>query len=166
MADLVFNDYTQQVLADINEKAVQFITEGCAEIQSETQRTTPPTETQLKGSWDTSIDKTALIGKIGSPLESSLWNEFGTGSYAENGDGRKGWWVYVEGNSKSTRVSKTYASEAEANQTVAMLRARGFQAFASNGKPKQKTFRNAYSKKKNALITRAKAIFKGGGGND
>lgn len=101
MADIVFNDYTAQILSEINQKAVQFITEGCYEIQSETQRNTPTTETQLKGSWDTKLDTATLTGTVGSPLESSLWNEFGTGSYAEYGNGRKGWWVYIEGQAKS-----------------------------------------------------------------
>lgn len=35
---------------------------------------------------------------VGNPLENAIYEEFGTGEYAENGNGRKGgWWFYHEG---------------------------------------------------------------------
>ena len=36
-----------------------------------------------------------IIGKVGSPTPWSLYVEFGTGEFAENGAGRKGGWSYV-----------------------------------------------------------------------
>lgn len=41
-----------------------------------------------------------VIGQAGSPSKHSIWNEFGTGEYAENGAGRKGGWVYKAPNGK------------------------------------------------------------------
>lgn len=35
-----------------------------------------------------------LIGQVGSPLMYAPYVEFGTGEFAENGNGRKGGWVY------------------------------------------------------------------------
>lgn len=35
-----------------------------------------------------------LSGRVGSPLEHGIYNEFGTGEFAENGAGRKGGWSY------------------------------------------------------------------------
>lgn len=35
-----------------------------------------------------------VTGQVGSPNEHALYNEFGTGEFAENGAGRKGGWVY------------------------------------------------------------------------
>ncbi|GEK88885.1 phage protein, HK97 gp10 family [Alkalibacterium putridalgicola] len=35
-----------------------------------------------------------LIGQVGSPHMHAIYNEFGTGEFAENGNGRKGGWVY------------------------------------------------------------------------
>lgn len=35
-----------------------------------------------------------LIGQVGSPNMHAIYNEFGTGEFAENGNGRKGGWVY------------------------------------------------------------------------
>lgn len=34
------------------------------------------------------------VSKIGSPLDHAIYNEFGTGEFAENGSGRKGGWYY------------------------------------------------------------------------
>lgn len=36
----------------------------------------------------------SLSGQVGSPLEHAIYNEFGTGEFAENGAGRKGGWSY------------------------------------------------------------------------
>lgn len=35
-----------------------------------------------------------IVGQIGSPLMYAIYNEFGTGEFAENGQGRKGGWAY------------------------------------------------------------------------
>lgn len=35
-----------------------------------------------------------VIGQVGSPLDHAIYNEFGTGEFAENGAGRKGGWSY------------------------------------------------------------------------
>ena len=38
---------------------------------------------------------------IGSTLEYAVYQEFGTGEFAENGAGRKGGWVYTDGAGKT-----------------------------------------------------------------
>ncbi len=43
-------------------------------------------------------DKTVV--QIGSPLDYAVYQEFGTGEFAENGAGRKGGWVYRAPNGK------------------------------------------------------------------
>lgn len=35
-----------------------------------------------------------VTGQVGSPNEHAIYNEYGTGEFAENGAGRKGGWVY------------------------------------------------------------------------
>lgn len=37
-----------------------------------------------------------VMGQVGSPNEHAIYNEFGTGEFAENGAGRKGGWVYQD----------------------------------------------------------------------
>lgn len=97
-------------------------------------------------------------------MEESFWNEFGTGSYAIHGDGRKGWWVYIEGQSRGAKNSKVYNSQQEAEEAAEFLRkVKGLPAVVSNGEPPQRTLENAFAAKKNAIIRMAENILKGMG---
>ena len=49
---------------------------------------------QLKGSIGFAIDSSNLSLKVGSAIEYAPYVEFGTGEFADNGQGRKGGWVY------------------------------------------------------------------------
>jgi len=50
----------------------------------------------LKDSIDYTMnqDGSNITGKVGTPLMYGVYQEFGTGEYAENGAGRKGGWSY------------------------------------------------------------------------
>lgn len=37
-----------------------------------------------------------LVGAIGSDMMNAIYEEYGTGEFAEKGDGRKGGWVYYD----------------------------------------------------------------------
>lgn len=70
---------------------------------------------------------------VGSALEHAVFHEVGTGVHAENGSGRKGWWVYVEGSdSKGRTTHKTYSFE-EAKKIMAILRSQGLDAHMTQG---------------------------------
>lgn len=70
---------------------------------------------------------------VGSPLEYAVFQENGTGVHAENGSGRKGWWVYVEGSdTKGHNTHKTYSYE-EAKKIMAILRSKGLDAHMTQG---------------------------------
>ena len=76
---------------------------------------------------------------VGTPLFYGVWLEWGTGAYAIHGDGRPGWWVYVdEGNaslSNYTPSDQPIRSKEEAEQVCENLRKKGLNAFISNGNP-------------------------------
>ncbi len=48
----------------------------------------------LAGSITSEVDAENLVVRIGTPVEYAPYVEFGTGEYAEGGNGRKGGWVY------------------------------------------------------------------------
>lgn len=76
---------------------------------------------------------------IGTNVEYAKYVELGTGVYASNGDGRKGWWVYVVGGDENyqSESKKTFYTEQEARRIAAFLRSKGLDAYATNGmKPK------------------------------
>lgn len=159
-----FDDYSIKVTDALDGAAKRFLIEAANEVTSQTIRTTPPKKQQLRGSWSNSVDEGTKTAQIGSPLEESFWNEFGTGSYAMHGDGRKGWWVYIEGQSRGAKNSKVYNSQQEAEEAAEFLRkVKGLPAVVSNGEPPQRTLENAFAAKKNAIIRMAENILKGMG---
>ena len=96
MADIQFDDYSMKVKAALNDATIKFLYEASGDLVSQTQRNTPVDTGQLKGSWEYNVDESAGESTVGSNLENAIWNEFGTGQYAINGDGRKTPWVYQD----------------------------------------------------------------------
>lgn len=91
-----FKDNSIAVKEALQKTSISFLNEVSGEIMAQTMRNTPVDTGQLKASWDYEVDEKSLRTVIGSPLENAIWNEFGTGEYALNGDGRKGGWFYED----------------------------------------------------------------------
>ena len=114
MSNVRLEDNILEVIGILKEEAVAFLYEAGGELQAQVQRNTRVSEGQLKGSWQLVVDEEKLTATIGSPLENAIWEEFGTGEYAVNGDGRKGgWWVKVGSGSNEIppHVANKYAWE-------------------------------------------------------
>ena len=129
-----FDDFSMQVKAAIEEAAVQFLHEAAGELASQTARNSPVDTGQLKGSWDYRVDESKLEATVGNPLENAIWEEFGTGEYALEGNGRKGGWKYKD--------------------------AKGEWHF-TRGKTPLRAFHTAYTNLKPKLIKRAEQVLKG-----
>lgn len=95
-SNIKFEDNSIKVKEAMNEAVVKFLYEAAGEVESQTKRRTPVDTGELKGSWEHKVDEEKQEATIGSPLENAIWNEFGTGQYAVNGDGRKTPWVYED----------------------------------------------------------------------
>lgn len=91
-----FKDYSIEVKEAINNKIIAFLYEAAGELESQVKRNTSVDTGQLKASWDYKVYEHKNEAVIGSPLENSIWNEFGTGQYALHGDGRKTPWKYKD----------------------------------------------------------------------
>lgn len=97
MADNIqFSDNRVEVKGKIEGSILGFLHEVGGEFVAQTARNSRVKTGQTKGSWDYQIDESALTVTIGSTVENAIWEEFGTGEYALNGDGRKGGWYYVD----------------------------------------------------------------------
>lgn len=103
-----FTDNSIKVKETIQDNIVSFLHEIGGEFVSQTARNSRVKTGQTKDSWDYTVDESAFIVTVGSPLENAIWEEFGTGEYALNGDGRKGGWYYVDvlGNGHFTHGKK------------------------------------------------------------
>ena len=129
-----FDDFSMQVKAALEEAAVQFLYEAAGELASQTARNSPVDTGQLKNSWQYKVDENKLEATIGSPLENAIWNEYGTGEYALEGNGRKGGWSYKD-------------DHGDWHHTF--------------GKKPERTFDKAYKVLKPKIIKRAEDVLKG-----
>lgn len=89
-----FEDNRVIVKGTLDKTALAFLAEAGGEIQSAAARNSRVDTGQTKGSYESQVDDSAFEATIGSGLENAIWEEFGTGEYALNDDGRKGGWVY------------------------------------------------------------------------
>lgn len=140
MADIKLFDYSVEVQEAMAELAFSVLEEVAGELESQTKRNNVKTNTgQTKNSWTHRVVGSMMAGEyraeIGSPLENAIWEEFGTGEYALEGNGRKGGWSYKD---EEGVWWHTY------------------------GKHPRRPFWNAYSSLKNKLIKHMQDVFKGG----
>lgn len=130
-----FEDNSMEVMAALDEAAIAFLHEAAGELKSQAQRNQTRVDTgQTKGAWDYKVDEGARVATIGNPLENAIWEEFGTGEYALNGDGRKGGWSYRDGKGNW---------------------------HATRGKKPLRGFWKAYTSSKNKIIKRAEQVIGG-----
>lgn len=91
-----FQDNRVKVKEALNDDCISWLYEAAGELQSETARNTRVDTGQLAGSWSYNVDENKGEAVIGSPLQNAIWEEFGTGQYALNGNGRKTAWAYKD----------------------------------------------------------------------
>ena len=160
-SEVYFEDNTLKII-DATEDAIEATLLECsAEIISETARNTTVETSQLKNSWKSEVKKTSdgYESVMGSPLERAIWYELGTGEYALEGKGRKGYWVFVKGSDgKSSKLGKSYTLE-EAKRVMAILRSKKLDAYYTKGQKPKRPFWKAYTNKKQIVINRFREKF-------
>ena len=129
-----FHDYTIQVKGAIDDKINAVLEECAAEIESQTKRNSRVRTGKTKNSFRHKVVESEHTAYIGSDYENAIWEEFGTGEYAVNGDGRKGGWVYVD--------------------------EKGVKHF-TRGKTPSRAFYRAYTSLKNKIINHIQESLKG-----
>ena len=130
---ITFKDYSKIVLNKMHKCGENFLEEVGGELEAQTKRNTKVDTGETKGSWEHKVNADKMEVQIGSRKKNALWEEFGTGIYALNGDGRKTKWVY-----KNPKDGKFYTTVGK--------------------KPRRALYR-AYESKKNAIIREAKRRF-------
>lgn len=85
-------------IPDVNESISniidQWLEESAGELVARTAFNSRVDTGQTKDSYKYVIDKDEKQAIVGSNLENTIWEEFGTGEYALEGNGRKGGWTY------------------------------------------------------------------------
>lgn len=159
-ANVEFNDYSVQVKAKLKENIIAFLYEVGGEIEARAKRNSRVRTSKTKGSFQHKVDESNQSVHIGSDEENAIWEEFGTGIYAINGDGRKGYWVFVDDGStgKKSKSSKSYTRE-EAKRIVAMMRKKGLNAYYTNGKKPSRALWKAFQSAQGEIIKIAQERF-------
>ena len=155
-----FEDYSIKVTEALEDAALQFLEEAANEIKTGAEKNSDFAPRSLKGGWKYTIDSGKKEAKIGHPKELAVWMEFGTGEHALKGDGRKGYWIYIEGQSSSAgSESKSYATLKEAKKAMAILRSKGLPAHITKGHKPMRMLHNAFVSKKGVIERRARQLF-------
>ena len=108
MADVEFKDFTIQVIQALDDRINAALEECAGELESEVKRNTRVDTGRTKNSFQHKVVDSEHAAYIGSNYENAIWEEFGTGEYALEGNGRKGGWRYVDdkGDGHFTRGKK------------------------------------------------------------
>lgn len=96
MSDVQFVDNSLEVFGAIDDSVKAFLHEASGELVAGAKANTAVDTGSLKGSWDYRVDESQSLSRVGSPQENAIWEEFGTGAYAEGGKGRKTPWKYQD----------------------------------------------------------------------
>lgn len=134
MGKIKFEDFTIKVIEEMDNRINAVLEECAGEMESAAKRNTRVASSQTKNNWRHHVDDDKHEATIGNGLENAIWEEFGTGEYALQGNGRKGGWAYVDedGNGHFT-----------------------------HGKKPSRAFHHAYTSLKNPIINRIQEAMKG-----
>jgi hypothetical protein len=144
-------DYRLEVKTALNDISKQWLHEASFEVQAHAQRNCKMDDEEgrrLRQSYKNVVDEDKGEAIVGSPRESVYWEEFGTGSHAANGDGRKGWWVYVKNGETRSKTSATYQTREEAEAVAQSMQDENIDAYATNGREPSYTLENAFKQTK------------------
>ena len=154
MNDAIFIDNSIEVKEALKKYEEMLLTEAATMIESQVKQNTAVDSSQTKQNWKHVVDIANHEAVVGSPSENAVWEEFGTGEYALNGNGRKGGWVYCIDNGNkitrnkdgSMRKNSKYKKEKEFYFTL--------------GKRPRRALHKAFETKKSAIIRRAQQLAK------
>lgn len=159
MANVRLENNVLEVVDMLKEEAIAFLYEAGGELLAQTQRNTRVNEGQLKGSWKLVVDEETLTATVGSPLENAIWEEFGTGEFAVEGNGRQGgWWIKVGSGSNelSPNIANRYKWEKVSKDENGQI------AFVfTRGKKPSRALTNAFTTTKPKINRRLQQIIRG-----
>lgn len=155
-----FEDNSIQVKAEMKREIIAVLHECAGEIVSQTKRNSKVGKVgggQTKGSWQYQVNENKLEAVIGNPLENAIWEEFGTGEYALEGNGRKGGWYILIGSGEGC-ISQAVV---DAYHMKVVYGKNGKKYAYTKGKKPKRAFFKAYNKLKGSVKTRLQQALKG-----
>ena len=101
-----FTDNSIKVINAIDNAVLNALEEAIGAVESQVKQNTKVRTGKTKSSWQHKVHEKDHIAYVGSNYENAIWEEFGTGIYALNNDGRKDVpWTYRDEEGKWHRTS-------------------------------------------------------------
>lgn len=145
-----FTDNRVKVKAELSSAVTAYLHDAAGKLVSRAKSNSRVDTGHTKGSWSYAVNEDLGEAVIGSPMENAIWEEFGTGEYALNGDGRKGGWYIPE--EKLTKKAKSRMKR--------VIGKGGKIYYFTVGKKPTRALHNAFISLKSVLIRRAEDILK------
>lgn len=145
MAKFTLSDFTEGLTSRVEAVAVQWLHEISQTVAADANshvKMKGDAGVSPRGSYEQHV--AGHSAEVGSGKESAFWEEYGTGAYAEHGDGRKGWWVYIQGQERTTG-GKSYPTQQDAEAAADYIREKHKKnAVVTNGTKPHHTLENAF----------------------
>ena len=93
---MVFKDNSMEGKERLKNAAAKWLLQACILVEGQEVLLAPVATSRLKQSIDYIVDDDELVGYVGTNVDYAIYVEFGTGEFAENGNGRKGGWMYID----------------------------------------------------------------------
>ena len=155
MGNIKFTDYSAEIKSEINKKGLNWLEAIAAEIESQAIKNTKSDTGNTKKHWTHYLDEKQGEATIGNDLINAVYEEFGTGEYAVNKDGRKTpWYVPVEGYTGKKKPTFNGKVEIVHNK-------QGVAFYKTNGKKPTRAFTKAFETVKPKAEKKAEEIFGG-----
>lgn len=101
---VILEDNFEKIMKALSMSAKEFLYTAGAEVTNEAKKNARTDTGYTKSGWKYTVDETAKEAIVGNIHQNAIWEEFGTGIYAENADGSKSGkgrqtpWVYENKN--------------------------------------------------------------------
>lgn len=96
-----FKDNSRACKNAIKMANIKWLKAAALVIQSQAKALAPVDTSNLKTSINHKVEVSKLEAYIGTNCDYAIYVEFGTGEFAENGNGRKGGWIYINNEGKT-----------------------------------------------------------------
>ena len=150
--DWEFEDNSVKILRALDEVGQQWLEDATRILHRQVVQNTRVDTGQTKSSWKKVVEGDK--GIVGSTSENAIWEEFGTGHYAVNGNGRKGAW-YVPVEKVLGKKKPTY------NGKVVIVYGKNGQAYyKTNGKKPNRALENAKNSTEKKIQKRLETLIK------
>ena len=92
---IVFDSNLDKVTNKIELEIYKALEEASGAVENQVKQNQRVKTGKTKGSWKHYVSASKHEAYIGSNYDNAIYEEFGTGIYAQNGNGRKTPWVYT-----------------------------------------------------------------------